>query len=275
MLFLNKNANVYHAKAKSEMLFKVPNDNFLINDRYSRTYHNYYTYYYVRDDGQSIYNGAKETPQPFRFVSDDYFELIDLLNDLEYDENLILPITKDLFYNSLLSKNDTINAIALDYLVDGGYITESLKLKYLNSIHNLVTTIHNNTLNYTMDGTVFSLEVNEPIVLDQRFNHPSNKLYLVLTNYSIIGESGVSTSELKSVVGSRTYDERTNYQPVPFRKFYNPTINKMVNQISYFAFEISEIDGSGDIKFDRTDIIDVVDNFKISVELPQIIIGGE
>jgi len=231
----------------------------------------------MRDIGQHAYNGGiiTHTPAPFRFVTDDYFDLIEKLNNFEYDDSLDLPITKDLFYNNLFSKEESLNTIALDLLVSGGYIDVDQHTKYSESIHNVLTTMNNSNLTYTMEGTIFNLEVTEPLVLDRRYINTTSNLYLLFNNYSIIGESGVSPSELIPITCSRCNEERYNYQPAPFRKFYNPDLNLVVNQSSYFAFKISNFDGDGDIKFDRTDIIDVVDNFKISVEIPQIIIGDE
>ena len=205
-----------------------------------------------------------------------------------------------LLVGSLFSPKKQIRDYAIDYFVQGNFITsdEGTQIKAILSTFNLVDPnvsidnyggtylpkITDITSTYT-DGVV-DLSINKTLRLDNPYKHTENtynrNLYILVIpycdtkfidgNYKIVTWYNAKDLNVLTWTGdvmNTNTETVTGVIQTGYNTFHNKATNTVVNQIPYIALSLTETGLGGDIEYDHLDEIEYLDEIKISIALPK------
>lgn len=224
------------------------------------------TAYIVYDD-VNVTDTTKDGEFPLvLFVPQALLDIIDALNTAEYNQTLDLA-GKDLaiLINTLYNANSSERNSALDYLQGLGLITaeqnadvRAMTTKFLGFDRTQFLRT------YDEAEDVYKYSFDTPVELQVPYNDTNNprnnKLYLFFPS--------LVNTEYGNVVA--VTDSNGKYSPL--QKFYNPVLDKGVQQASYIATELGDINSeTADVKYDHMDKIEYIDSFRLRFRLPRVI----
>jgi len=201
------------------------------------------------------------------FAPQSYLDIIDVLNQKSYDGTLDLgdDVELDVLINSLYSADRTIRNNAITFIEGKGYITaeQSTAAKTLTSTLNSYNPL-NLVKEYSEIEDVYKYSFNTPIELETPYDVTNNtnndKMYLVFLSLC-----DVTFGNVKDVLGAGG-----KYSSL--QQFYNPERDINVEQASYIATEMGDINSDdADIKYDHMDKIEYIDSFRLRFKLPRVI----
>lgn len=205
-----------------------------------------------------------------------------------------------LLVGSLFSPKKQIRDYAIDYFVQGNFITsdEGTQIKAILSTFNLVDPnvsidnyggiylpkITDITSSYT--NGVIDLSINKTLRLDNPYKHTENtynrNLYILVIpycdtkfidgNYKIVTWHTAKDLNVLNWTGdyaNSNAETATGVIQTGYNTFHNKATNTVVNQIPYIALSLTETGLGGDIEYDHLDEIEYLDEIKISIALPK------
>lgn len=216
----------------------------------------------VYSDALNTTTTVQVEPQFVTFCNQGFITILDKINTHVWNGNVLAANLNQmkLLVNTLIHGNDAQRSSALDKFVSMGIILASditysklIVSSCLNFKPELVGTTFNEAENYYM------YTYNNPVTLQKKYSQNRNpnkeKLYLLFVGR---GHSNFGYSPATGEVFGH------------FASYWNEaTLGTSLN-IGYIAVDLGEINGDtpAAIKYDHLDVIEVIDDIKIQVNVP-------